>query len=88
MAKATRVQVIKETSEKLKSGDWFLCLQWCLYVHSEGTSEHGYRFIYRHNNKLRAMRGQSRIPSVAMMQRLIQTTQTEGWGSFDTEKSL
>ena len=41
-----RVQVIKEV-KKDDGGPWKLCLQWCLYVYDDGTSENGYRFIWR-----------------------------------------
>lgn len=44
-----RVQVIRQamTGDPDIADEWKLCFQWCLYVYDDGTSENGYRFIWR-----------------------------------------
>lgn len=79
-----RVQVIHEapTIDEEK-GDWSLHLQWCLYVYEDGTSEHGYRYIWRRpDGSLQPARGQARIPSIAEMEKLIRRAKKEGWGDL------
>ncbi len=78
-----RVQVIKEVSKQFPGGDWTLCLQWCLYVYDGGTSEHGYRFIWRRSDgSLQAARGQARLPSVKDIDELIAAAREEGWDEY------
>jgi len=44
--------------------DCHLCFQYGCYKYDDGTSEYGYRFIWRkENGHLQAARGQARIPS-------------------------
>lgn len=60
---------------------WNLCLQWCRYEYSDGTEEHGYRYIWRRpNGHLQGARGQARIPSFAHMMELMGIAIREGWG--------
>jgi len=76
-----RVQVINETGVKCGDPGWKLCFQWCLYVYEDGTSENGYRFIWRRpNGSLQPARGQARIPSLATLSKLVKTAEREGWG--------
>lgn len=80
MAVQSRVQVRNEVALDTSSG-WVLCLQWCLYVFDDGTTEEGYRFIWRRpGGSLQAARGQARIPSLRVMERLAGMARTQGWG--------
>jgi hypothetical protein len=80
-----RVQVIEEVKaseigEKCQN-KYDLCLQWCLYVYDDGTSENGYRFIWRRpNGSLQPARGQARIPSLELAEKLIKEARSRGWG--------
>ncbi len=78
----TRVQVIQETRTTETRQDWVLCLQWCQYVYDAGTSEHGYRFIWRRpDGSLQPARGQARIPNLAIASELVANARAEGWGN-------
>ena len=78
---ANRVQVINEA--RLKDTDPTVCFQWCQYVYDDGTSEHGYRFIWRNEEgKLMAHRGQARIESMKDLEKLIAKAKKEGWGDY------
>lgn len=85
-----RVQVINEVVEYFKNpDDWSLCFQWCLYVYDDGSSENGYRFIWRRpkdeGRTLQAARGQARIPSIEVAKKLMAKAQKEGWGDYDAD---
>lgn len=84
-----RVQVINEvmTGDPNVSNSWELCLQWCLYVYDDGSSENGYRFIYRRpDGSLQPARGQARIPSLSQAMELMDMAKSEGWGGFDADR--
>jgi len=79
-----RVQVIKEvkTGDPLKTEQWELCYQWCLWVYDDGGSQNGFRFIWRRpDNSLQPARGQARIPSASLAIELINRAKKEGWGN-------
>jgi hypothetical protein len=79
---AARVQVIHETTLD-PEGDWQLFLQWGLYVYEVGTSENGYRFIWkRPDGSLQPARGQARIPSLKVAKALMDKATAEGWGNL------
>ena len=78
-----RVQVIKET--RLEEKETTLCFQWVLYVYEDGTSEYGYRCIWRRDGKLLPSRGQARIPSIAALEKLVAQAKREGWGNHAAE---
>ena len=60
--------------------DNHLCFQWCEYCYDDGSSEHGYRFMWRKpNGKLASHRGQARIPSAHEMFELICKAAEAGW---------
>ncbi len=81
-----RVQVIKEARTG-DEGDWQLCYQWCLYVYNNGTSQNGYRFIWRkEDGRLQPARGQARIPSAKWITDLMGKAAKEKWGDYDGEK--
>ena len=64
-------------------GDWQLFLQWVLYVYEDGTSENGYRYIWRRpDGSLQPARGQARIPSLRVAQDLMARATQEGWGTL------
>ena len=82
---ATRIQVINEASTNYGENAWNLCFQWCLYVYEGGTSENGYRFIWRRpGGSLQPARGQARIPSINVLERLVNVAKEEGWGDYTT----
>jgi hypothetical protein len=83
----SRVQVIHETRRRFADTGWTLCFQWCQYVYDNGTSEHGYRFIWRspENDKQQPHRGQARIPSIPIIKDLIKIAENEGWGNLSGE---
>ncbi len=77
-----RVQVIHETTLH-EPGDWRLFLQWGLYVYEDGTSENGYRFIWkRPDGSLQPARGQARLPSLDSARQLMDKAKAEGWGDL------
>ena len=76
-----RVQVIEEARLDEKE-ETTLCFQWCQYVYDDGTSEHGYRFIWRNEGRQMAHRGQARIPSISDLERLVAQARREGWGDY------
>jgi hypothetical protein len=83
-----RVQVINEvmTGDPKVTDRWELCFQWCLYVYDNGSSENGYRFIWRRpDGNLQPARGQARIPSVGKAMGLIETAKSAGWGDYDAD---
>ena len=83
MATRGRVQVRHEVSEGKEPNGWELLFQWCQYVYEDGTSEYGYRFIWRKpDGKLLPARGQARLESIERIEKLIQKAKDEGWGDY------
>ena len=82
-----RVQIINETSLEDSEDDWILYFQWCRYLYDDGKMGYGYRFIWRRprsqGNSLQAARGQARIPSISLIERLTAKAKIEGWGNYD-----
>ncbi len=79
-----RVQVIKETmtADPKLTKNWELCFQWCLYVYDDGSTENGYRFIWRRSDgSLQPARGQARLPSIPQAIRLMADAMEQGWGN-------
>jgi len=61
-------------------GDWKLCFQWGTYHYDNGTTQNGYRFIWRQpNGNLQAARGQARIPSGEHIFELLALATKAGW---------
>ncbi len=79
-----RIQVIHETTLDDDFKEWRLFLQWGRYIYDDGTSECGYRFIYRKpgNRHLQAARGGARIPDIETARKLLGQAETEGWGEL------
>lgn len=69
-----------EVSDGSVGRDWCLCFQWCTYNYDDGSTEDGFRFIWRRpNGTLQAARGQARIPDSTILHRLINRARAEGW---------
>lgn len=82
---ATRVLVFKEVSERWHE-DWQICFQRVRYVHEDGRTEEGYRFIWRRpDGSLQAARGQARLPSLDLAGRLMQRARDKGWGGDECD---
>ena len=82
----TRVQIIHEVPRSMEDNQPTLCFQWCQYVYEDGTSEHGYRFIWRfRNGNLQPARGQARIPSIEKLEELVAQAKRDGWGDKKDE---
>lgn len=83
-----RREVIEGNSDDINA--WRLCFQWCLYAYDDGTSEFGYRFIWRHpiseGGGLQPARGQARIPSIRRARALMDRAFNEGWGDYDADQ--
>lgn len=86
-----RVQVLNETSwhrpGQAESTLWF---QWCRYLYDDGRVKYGYRFVWRRptseGGAQQSPRGQARIPSIEVLERLVRQAKIEGWGDFDDER--
>ncbi|MDQ2893107.1 MAG: hypothetical protein M3R64_08490 [Pseudomonadota bacterium] len=82
MAAQTNVGVLKEVALGVADG-WRICLQWCVYIYPDEDAQHGYRFIWRRpeSGALQAARGQARLPSLAIAEKLIALARAEGWAN-------
>jgi hypothetical protein len=86
-----RVQVINETTLDTNPGpnDWTLWYQWCRYLYDDGGMDYGYRFIWRRpqseGGSLQAARGQARLPSAMVQEKLHQKAKASGWGDYDAD---
>lgn len=73
------VKIIEEVQNG-SLGVWSLCFQLCEYIYDNGSSEDGYRFIWRRpDGSLQAARGQARIPSLQNMHELMALAAKAGW---------
>lgn len=73
------VKVLNEVTTGA-TNDWRLCFQWCEYIYDDGSSENGYRFIWRRpDGSLQAARGQARIPSLKDINELTYLAAKDGW---------
>lgn len=86
-----RVHVINETTIDTEAApsDWTLWFQWCRYLYDGGDMEHGYRFIWKRpqadGGSLQAARGQARIPSIRVLDKLVAKAKALGWGDHEGE---
>ena len=63
-----------------KIPNWHLCFQFGTYNYDDGTSEDGFRFIWRRpDGTLQAARGQARIPSKEELVELLDMASKAGW---------
>lgn len=73
------VKILNEVTNGVP-GDWRLCFQWCEYIYDDGSTENGYRFIWRRpDGSLQAARGQARIPSLKDINELTYLAAKDGW---------
>ena len=84
--KMARVKVRNEVKFSEIEGvkrNWDLCLQEGIYMYDDQNSdpEFGFRFMYREEGKLRPLRGQARIPSLDIAEKLIAEARRRGWGN-------
>ena len=53
-----RVEIHKEVPKELKIGEWNLCFQQVTYHYDDGSTQDGFRFIWRRlDGSLQAARG-------------------------------
>ncbi|MFC0423410.1 hypothetical protein, partial [Lactiplantibacillus plajomi] len=72
--------VIKDEVAHMYDSKWSLTFQRVIYMYSDGTSESGFRFIWRRpDGHLQAARGQARIPSRSILEELTQAAELKGW---------
>lgn len=83
------IKVLHEVTCSMK-GDCVLCFQHCVYHYTnDREKQEGYRFIWRNpDGKLLAVRGQTRIPSTAILLALVNTAIAAGWGNIDADKDV
>ena len=63
-----------------QNGNWRLCFQFGTYNYEDGSSEEGYRFIWREpNGNLQPARGQARIPEKKDLFELLGLASSAGW---------
>jgi hypothetical protein len=76
----TWVEIHNEVPKRRKRGSWELCFQNVTYHYADGTTDDGYRFIWRRpDNTLQPARGQARIPNAAALDKLIKEAKSDGW---------
>lgn len=74
-----RVRIIEQVTGDAPN-DWQLYFQWCEYFYDDGSSENGYRFIWRRpDGSLQAARGQARIPDINSINELMELARVAGW---------
>lgn len=87
---SAKVEIHNEVKAKAKAdSDWILAFQYCTYIYDDGSTQDGYRFIWRRpNDSLQAARGQARIPSVPVALKLIGEAVKRGWAinNIDDDK--
>jgi len=73
-----RVKIIRSTEKTDPTDkDWIICFQSCEYNYSDKTTQAGYRFIWKYKGKLKASRGQARLPSKKLILELIKQEEEE-----------
>lgn len=83
---AGRVEIIHE-AEIGKEGEYILCFHYCKFDYGDGNSEYGYRFMWRDpEGHLLPVRGQTRIPSIAYIKKLVAEAEKNGWGHYTEEE--
>jgi len=71
---------IKNEVTNGQEDDWCLYFQYGIYHYNDGTSEDGFRFIWRREDgSLQAARGQARIPSKKDLFELLAKASAEKW---------
>ena len=74
------VNIHRQVPENAKSGEWTLCFQKVTYHYDDGSTQDGFRFIWRRpDGSLQAARGQARIESYEQMMVLINQAKEDGF---------
>ena len=74
------VEFHKEVPKQLKIADWNLCFQKVTYHYDDGSTQDGFRFIWRRpDGSLQAARGQARIESYEQMLELIDLAEEDSF---------
>ena len=74
------VKIHKQVPENINLGDWTLCFQKVTYHYEDGSTQDGFRFIWRRpDGSLQAARGQARIETYEQMMALINQAKEEGF---------
>ena len=74
------VNIHRQVPENAKSGEWTLCFQKVTYHYDDGSTQDGFRFIWRRpDGSLQATRGQARIESYEQMMALINQAKEDGF---------
>lgn len=77
---SARIEILNQVPQILMPNTWNLCFQESIYHYDNGTSQHGYRFIWRRpNNTLQAARGQARLPDQKTIDSLLNSAKALGW---------
>lgn len=64
----------------MESDGWELCFQWGLWHFDDGSTAHGFRFIWRDpDGRMKPYRGQARIFQVEDILELLHRAGSEGW---------
>ena len=79
-----QVKIHMQVPVNANSGDWTLCFQKVTYHYDDGSTQDGFRFIWRRpDGSLQAARGQARIESYEQMTALINQAKEEGFFERD-----
>jgi len=79
------VKILNEVPGEQANSEWQLCFHECRYHYDDGSTEDGYRFIWRRpDGSLQAARGQARIPSAGALFDLLRQAEAAGW--FDPKE--
>ena len=74
------VKIHKQVPENINSGEWTLCFQKVTYHYEDGSTQDGFRFIWRRpDGSLQAARGQARIETYEQMMELIEQAKQSGF---------
>ena len=74
------VEILNEVREPADEDGWVLCFHRATYHYDNGSTDNGYRFIWRRpDGTLQAARGQARIPDAATHDRLIRKAKAARW---------
>lgn len=78
------VIIHKQVPENANPGEWTLCFQKVTYHYEDGSTQDGFRFIWRRpDGSLQAARGQARIETYEQMMALINQAKEEGFFERD-----
>ena len=78
------VKIHRQVPENVNTGEWTLCFQKVTYHYDDGSTQDGFRFIWRRpDGSLQAARGQARIETYEQMMGLIEQAKQAGF--FDED---